>query len=333
MHQVSAVMGGLALVLCACTPSSAPADAGGRLQDAGRSWDASAPGGDASIADATSDAMPLDGGPRLDAASPDASAADAAATDATLMDTGTQDAGQLAVALPPPNVAFDYQLGGAYAPPSGVLMVVRDRKEAPAAGLYNVCYVNGFQIQPGEEQLWMSQYPDLMLRDARGDLVIDDDWGEYLIDVSTATKRRRVAQLVGAWIQGCKAAGYDAVEIDNLDSYLRARGTLSQDDNVAAMGLFAQVAHQQGLAIAQKNSAEVVSRRAELFTDFAIVEECNRYDECDAFTREYSDQVFIIEYRARDFAEGCRDYPQLSIIHRDLDLVPVGASGHRYDGC
>ncbi|CAN0597581.1 unnamed protein product [Laminaria digitata] len=99
------------------------------------------------------------------------------------------------------------------------------------------------------------------------------------------------------------------------------------------MGLFAQVAHQEGLAIAQKNSAEVVSRRAELFTDFAIVEECNRYEECDVFTREYGGQVYIVEYRRRDFTQGCRDYPQLSIIYRDLDLVPAGASSYHYEGC
>src|SRR5690349_4243867 len=76
-------------------------------------------------------------------------------------------------ALPPVNAGVDYQLGGAYPPPAGVEVVSRDRNAAPAAGIYNICYVNGFQIQPDEEQMWMDQYPDLILRDGNGDPVID----------------------------------------------------------------------------------------------------------------------------------------------------------------
>ena len=56
------------------------------------------------------------------------------------------------VTLPPVGGKLDYQLGGAYAPPAGVTIVSRDRKAAPGrAALYNICYVNGFQIQPDEE--------------------------------------------------------------------------------------------------------------------------------------------------------------------------------------
>src|SRR5689334_3406114 len=88
-------------------------------------------------------------------------------------------------ALPPANAGVDYQLGGAYPPPAGVEVVSRDRNAAPAAGIYNICYVNGFQIQPDEEQMWLDQYPDLILRDGNGDPVIDTDWNEMLIDVST----------------------------------------------------------------------------------------------------------------------------------------------------
>lgn len=332
MSWIPSAAGCAALLLCACAQTPGPGDVGAGTEDAGSS------GGDALVQadvglDAAPDAAPLDAGPPGDAAARDGMAPDAAPQDSSLPDVGIQDAGQPAVRLPAANSAFDYQLGGAYSPPTGVTMVVRDRTEGPAAGLYNICYINGFQIQPGEEGQWMAQHPELMLRDRRGDLVIDEDWGEILIDVSSPAKRSQVAQVVGGWIRGCKAAGYDAVEIDNLDSYLRAQGTLSEDDNVATMQLFVQAAHQEGLAIGQKNSAELVARRAELGTDFAIAEECNRYDECDVFTRAYGAQVFIIEYRQRDFDRGCRSYPQLSIVYRDLDLVPAGGSGYRYDGC
>ena len=49
-----------------------------------------------------------------------------------------------------------------------------------------------------------------------------------LIDVSTPAKRAGVAAIVGGWIDGCKAAGFDAVEIDNLDSYARSAGRLTE---------------------------------------------------------------------------------------------------------
>ena len=75
--------------------------------------------------------------------------------------------------LPPSNAKFDYQLGGAYTPPAGVTAVSRDRNASPAPGLFNICYVNGFQIQPDEASTWQAQYPDLILRDAGGNPIID----------------------------------------------------------------------------------------------------------------------------------------------------------------
>jgi hypothetical protein len=51
----------------------------------------------------------------------------------------------------------------------------RDRTAAPAAGLYNICYVNAFQVQPGEQGQWAS---DPLLRDTDGNLVVDEEWDE-----------------------------------------------------------------------------------------------------------------------------------------------------------
>lgn len=240
--------------------------------------------------------------------------------------------GNADVVLPPLNAKLDYQLGGAYTPPSGVEIVSRDRLAAPASGLYNICYVNGFQIQPGEEATWTSPV-DLVLRKSNGDPVIDTEWNEALIDVSTAEKRTAVAAIIHGWIDGCKQAGYAAVEIDNLDSYSRSTGLLTEDNAVATMQLFAQHAHAQSMAIAQKNSAELVPRKAELGTDFVVAEECNRYTECDTYREAYGDHVLVIEYRRQDFTTGCQAHPELSIVLRDLDLVPAGSAGYVYDGC
>jgi len=238
------------------------------------------------------------------------------------------------VTLPPVNAKADYQLGGAYPPPAGVTVVSRDRTESPAAGLYNICYVSGFQIQhtPDEEAYWNNEHPDLILRDG-GSPVIDTAWSEMLIDVSTPGKRAIVAEIVGGWIDGCKQAGFNAVEIDNLDSFSRSHALLTETNAVDAMALFSARAHQAGLAIAQKNSAEIVGRRADLGTDFAVSEECNRYSGCDVYQNGYGDHVIVIEYRVADFQSGCSKFPTLSIILRDLNLVTPAAGAYVYDAC
>ncbi|HUQ06230.1 MAG TPA: endo alpha-1,4 polygalactosaminidase [Kofleriaceae bacterium] len=237
------------------------------------------------------------------------------------------------VTLPPVNGAVDYQLGGAYPPPAGVTIVSRDRTAQRAPGLYNICYVNGFQIQPGEESFWTTQHPELILRDAQNQPVIDADWNEMLIDVSTPAKRAAVAAIVDEWIAGCGVAGFAAIEIDNLDSFSRSQGLLTEDNAVAAMRLFADSAHARGLAISQKNSAELVGRKAEMATDFVVAEECNRYAECGDYTAAYGEHVIVIEYRQQDFDAGCSAFPGLSMVLRDRNLVMQGATGYVFAGC
>jgi hypothetical protein len=243
--------------------------------------------------------------------------------------SGTQGGG---LVLPPVNARIDYQLGGAYPPSAGVAVVTRDRSAQPAPGLYDICYINGFQIQPDEEDLWLGRHPELILRDAKGDAVVDPDWNEMLIDVRPA-KQAAVATVVGEWIAGCKSAGFDAVEIDNLDAYTRSNGILTADDAVKTMRLFADRAHEVGMPIAQKNSAELVDRRDEMGTDFAVAEECNRYSECDSYTASYGEHVLVIEYRRQDFDAGCAAYPDLSIVLRDRMLLTPASSGYVYEGC
>ena len=73
-------------------------------------------------------------------------------------------------ALPPANGGYDSQLGGAYPPAAGVTVVSRDREEAPAAGLYSICYVNAFQTQAHEAGWWKQNHDRLLLRTASGSL-------------------------------------------------------------------------------------------------------------------------------------------------------------------
>lgn len=233
--------------------------------------------------------------------------------------------------LPPQTGGLDYQLGAAYPPPAGVTILSRDRLASPASGYYTLCYINGFQVQPGEEDDWEA---DLILRDGAGQPVIDADWDEWMLDVSTAAKRSRIGAVVGGFIQACKQAGFDAIEIDNLDTYSRSDGRISRDDAVAMMRVFSDQAHAVGLAIAQKNSTELLDRRAQMGTDFAVAEECARWNECQEYVDVYGAHVLMIEYRRQDFDAACAGFgPTHPVVLRDLDLVGPNSGGYVFDGC
>jgi hypothetical protein len=241
--------------------------------------------------------------------------------------------GSAQLILPPVNGKVDYQLGGSYPLPAGVTVVSRDRKATPAPGAYNICYINGFQIQPDEEDYWTTMHPDLILKDGSGNIIRDTQWNEMLLDIRIAEKRMAISSIIGMWIRECAQNSFNAIEIDNLDSYSRSQGLLLEQQAVYTMKLLADIAHSVDRPIAQKNSSELVARKAELGTDFVVAEECNRYSECDTYTAAYGDHVIVIEYRQQDFNAGCLAFPNLSIVLRDLNLVTPSATGYVYDGC
>lgn len=245
-----------------------------------------------------------------------------------------------AEAAPLPEGGFDYQLGGGYEPPEGVEIVVRDSTDEPAAGLYSICYVNGFQTQPGDREMWLDE--GLVLLDGAGDPVPDPGWpDEYLLDTSDPDKRGRIAELLSETVAGCAEAGFAAVEFDNLDSFLRSDGALTAEDNFALAEELVAAVHGHGLLAAQKNTAEETERGLAAGYDFAITESCAAWNECDVYTDAYGvDGVLDTEYpgtleeRGMTFDEVCahEDTPPRAIL-RDLDLVPEGREGYLYQAC
>jgi hypothetical protein len=242
-----------------------------------------------------------------------------------------------AVTPPPANAQFDYQIGGAYTPDAAVGVVDRDRTSAPAAGKYNVCYVNAFQTQSDAAGWWRSKHGRLLLK-RNGRYVTDSAWNEILLDTSTASKRRALAAVVGRWIDGCARAGYQAIEPDNLDSWTRSKNRLTMADNKAYAKLLIRRAHRRGLAIAQKNTAELGSAGKAMGFDFAIAEECNVYDECGKYTGPYGTRVYEIEYSDNggmdNFRSACSARgSSISIIYRDRDVSSKDSGNYAYDAC
>ncbi|MDX6372247.1 MAG: hypothetical protein QOD98_1235 [Nocardioidaceae bacterium] len=238
---------------------------------------------------------------------------------------GVLAAAALAVPALPTGTDVDYQLGGAVEPAANVGIVVRDRTDPSAAGLFNICYVNGFQTQPNEKRFW-ARHPGLVLRDAAGRPVVDEAWGEFLLDVRTAAKRKALARIMGTWVRGCAKHGYAAVEFDNLDSFTRSDHLLTKHQAIRYAALLVDQAHRNGLAAGQKNLAGFDGTT--IGYDFAVSEECGRYDECQRYVDDFGDQVLMIEYRTDDFAETCTAYGATHAVElRDRELTPNGVHG------
>lgn len=221
----------------------------------------------------------------------------------------------------PTGTDVDYQLGGVRSVPDHVGIVVRDREASPAEGRYNVCYVNGFQTQPGERRFWRDRWR-LVLKDG-GRAVEDEAWGEWLLDVRTKAKRAALARIVGRWVRGCAADGFDAVEFDNLDSFSRSHGLIPRRAAISFAALLVRAAHDAGLAAGQKNLADYDGTA--IGFDFAVAEECGRYRECASYVDHFGDRVLAIEYRRADFRWTCSDVgDRLAVVLRDRDVSPTG---------
>ena len=168
----------------------------------------------------------------------------------------------------------------------------------------------------------------------------DPGWpGEYILDTRTAANRTAIVGILGPWMQDCKNRGFAAIEPDNLDSYTRSLGLMTMANNQAMATLLAADAHARGLAIAQKNDADIAPvGKSQIGFDFAIVEECQPYAECAAFTATYGAQVYEIEYQDNggltNFNAACTARGStISITYRDRDVVPLGTSGYVFQSC
>ncbi len=133
----------------------------------------------------------------------------------------------------------------------------------------------------------------------------------------------------------CARKGFDAVEPDNLAGYQNRTGfPLSGRDQLRFNRWVAREVRRRGMAVALKNDPAQVGQLVDDF-DFAVVEECFAYDECEAFSPfvEAGKAVFVAEYEQRP-AQFCPRAAELrfSAIKKDYDLFarpwqPCGRGG------
>lgn len=242
-----------------------------------------------------------------------------------------------AVRLPPVTGSFDYQLGGA-ADNEGLTVVVRDVTAKPMPGAYDICYVNGFQTQPGEGERWLHERGSAVLKDGSGAPVTDPDWpDEYVLDPSTPAQRKIILDALGPEISDCAAKGFEAVDIDNLDTFSRftdpASGRIDEAGAIELARSYAAIAHQHGLAVGQKNAPELAGTVGhQVGFDFAVAEECAAFQECESYAKAYGPHVLQIEYTDNlpgSFEQMCATPGRAPLtILRDRDLVAPGDEGY-----
>ncbi len=224
----------------------------------------------------------------------------------------------------PTGTDVDYQLGGAVDRPDHVGIIARDRTEEPAQGRYNICYVNGFQTQPDAKKFWRAREGLLLHR--KGRLVVDGQWGEWLLDVRTKAKRKRLARIVGAVDRGVRRRRLRRGRA-RQPRLLHPQPPPHRAPAGTGLRPPARATCPPGRpARGPEEPAGFDGTR--IGFDFAVSEECARYDECGRYVEHFGDQVVMIEYRDGDFREACRDFGAThAIVRRDLDLTPVVRAG------
>ena len=140
-----------------------------------------------------------------------------------------------------------------------------------AQGRHVVCYINA-----GAWENWRTdadEYPAAV----KGKPL--DGWpGERWLDI------RRIdvlGPIISDRLDICAAKGFDAVEFDNVDGYSNSTGfLLTADDQLAFDRWLADDAHAHGLGVGLKNTLSLADQLEPRF-DFAILEQCFQYRECN----------------------------------------------------
>jgi hypothetical protein len=121
----------------------------------------------------------------------------------------------------------------------------------------------------------------------------------------------------------CRRKGFDAVEPDNVAGYENKTGVpLTARNQLRFNRWVAREVHRRGMGVALKNDPGQVGELLASF-DFAVVEECFVYDECEQFSPfvDAGKAVFVAEY-TEPLAAICAPAGRLrfSVIRKDDEL-------------
>ena len=173
---------------------------------------------------------------------------------------------------------WDWQLSEPIRVPQGVEIFDTDPDSVSARtirrlnqrGVYTICYVSVGTVESYRDDVLA--FPASVVGRTYG------DWpDERFLDIRQLDVLLPIMQ---ARFQRCKDMGFDAVEPDNMDVYDNESGfRLSRRDGVRYILALADMAHEMGLDIGQKNVPEI-TRQLVGKLDFIITEGCFADDWC-----------------------------------------------------
>jgi hypothetical protein len=226
---------------------------------------------------------------------------------------------------PPPHATWQWQLTGAIDSTHDVemydvdLVNATDAELASLSGRTLVCYFSA-----GSREEWR---PDAALFPPQALGRTLEGWeDERWLDVTSDDVRAiMLARLDLAVERGC-----DGVEPDNMDGYANRNGVgLNATEQLDYNRFIADAAHARGLSVGLKNDVDQLAALEPWF-DWALNEECESYDECDAYASfwDAGKAVFHVEY-VDDWADApslasrvCGLHPMLSTLVKTWDLGP-----------
>ncbi len=214
-----------------------------------------------------------------------------------------------------PNV-YDVDL---YAP-DGVTLNTAAVAAIHAMGAHAVCYVDA--------GTWEDFRPDAGRYPAavKG---LSNGWpGERWLDIRNTAV---LLPIVTARVAKCAAAGFDAVDFDNVDGYTNTTGfPLTAAEQLTFDQDLSAVAHMDGLSVGLKNDLGQLGQLEGSF-DFAVNEQCAQYNECDAYDgwTAAGKAVVEVEYRARP-ARYC---PSARLHRRDAIQKSLALTARPWKPC
>jgi hypothetical protein len=153
--------------------------------------------------------------------------------------------------------------------------------------------------------------------------------GQYWLDI----REPAVVAVMQARIELAQQKGCDALEADDVDSRINNPGfPITAADQQGFIRGLAVEAHARGLAFALKNDLEDIPQLL-ADVDFAINEECFRYNECNALAPfiAANKAVFQVEYTSGDLAaKGATICPKANALNFDTLIKHLDLDAARY---
>ncbi len=252
------------------------------------------------------------------------------------------------IKLPPSGVvAWDWQIGARdkalISTPAGAKLMDIDLFATSAAkvaslkvqGTYTVCYINAGSYQPSLPD--SSQYPHSLFLQA------DPNWpGEYFLNITDIFKANSsLAKILKARLQLCKDKGFDAVEPDNLQNDENVSGgRVTRQQQIDFNGWIADMAHEYGLAVFQKNGPDKIllkDRTGKMMVDKfdgILNEECQQFGECASLS-EYVKRGKLALNTEYSQTPNCVRSRELKIntMKRDRGLSSPSMPGYKRISC